>query len=255
MMLPLLPFLSAASIALLKPGSLPKSQMPSRNAERHLQRHTALKKTASTVLPLPDIPPLRLLRLKISLGRKLALASLLKPIPVKSFLYFAPSLAPPPPTTSNLANFPNCHTPVDYANHLSSHLQSYFSTQTRKPFRSTEKAQMNHIRTAHCNTLHSTFCSPFSSLELSTAISQLSTSTSSGPDQITYPLLTHLPHSALHFFYISSTFLGQRTPSRLPGSNQQSSPFSNRENPLIHLLHIDPFLSLPVPPNSSKEWF
>ena len=60
---------------------------------------------------------------------------------------------------------------------------------------------MNHIRTAHCNTLHSTFCSPFSSLELFTAISQLSTSTStsSGPDQIIYPLLSHLPQSALHF--------------------------------------------------------
>ena len=118
--------------------------------------------------------------------------------PVKSFLCFAPSLAPPSPTNSDLLNFPNCHTPVDCANHLSSHLQSHFSTQTPKPFRSTEKAQMNHIRTAHCNTLHSTFCSPFSSLELSTAISQLSTSTSSGPDQITYPLLTHLPQSALH---------------------------------------------------------
>ena len=103
------------------------------------------------------------------------------------------------PTTSDLPNFPNCHTPVDCANHLSSHLQSHFSTQTPKPFRSTEKAQMNHIRTAHCNTLHSTFCSPFSSLELSTAISQLSTSTPSGPDQITYPLLSHLPQSALHF--------------------------------------------------------
>ena len=58
---------------------------------------------------------------------------------------------------------------------------------------------MNTIRTAHCNTLHSTFCSPFSFLKLSTAISQLSTSTSSGPDQITYRLLTHLPQSALHF--------------------------------------------------------
>ena len=68
-----------------------------------------------------------------------------------------------------------------------SHLQSHFSTQTPKPFRSTEKAQMNIIRTAHCNTLHSTFCSLFSSLELSTAIFQLSTSTPSGPDQITYP--------------------------------------------------------------------
>ena len=42
---------------------------------------------------------------------------------------------------------------------------------------------MNKIRTAHCNALHSTFCSPFSSLELSTAISQFSTSTSSSPHQ------------------------------------------------------------------------
>ena len=61
------------------------------------------------------------------------------------------------PTTSDLPNFPNCHTPVDCANHLSLHLQSHFSTQIPKPFRSTEKAEMNHIRTAHCNTLHSTF--------------------------------------------------------------------------------------------------
>ena len=113
----------------------------------------------------------------------------------------------PSPNTSDLPNLPNCHTPVDCANHLSSHLQSHFSTQTPKAFRSTEKAQMNDIRTAHCNTLHSTFCSPFSSIELSTAISQLSTSTSSGPDQITYPLLSHLTQSALHFllyiFYLS----------------------------------------------------
>ena len=58
---------------------------------------------------------------------------------------------------------------------------------------------MKQIRTAHCNTLHSTFCSPFSSLELSTANSQLSTSTSSGLDQITYPLLSHLSQSTLNF--------------------------------------------------------
>ena len=71
---------------------------------------------------------------------------------------------------------------------------------------------MNHIRTAHCNTLHFTFCSPFSSLELSTAISQLSTSTSVGPDKITYPLLTHLPQSALHFLlYIFNLFWSTHT--------------------------------------------
>ena len=57
-MLPLLPFLSAASTALLKPGGLLKSQMPSQNVERHLQRHTVPKKTARTISPLLDIPPL-----------------------------------------------------------------------------------------------------------------------------------------------------------------------------------------------------
>ena len=102
-------------------------------------------------------------------------------------------------TSSDLSNFSSCHTLVDCANQLFSHLQSHFSTQTPKPFRSTEKIHMSTIRTAHCNTLHSTFCSPFSSLKLSTAISQLSTSTSLGPDQITYSLLTHLPQSARHF--------------------------------------------------------
>ena len=96
MMLPLLPFLSAASTALLKPGGLLKSQMPSQNAERHLQRHTVPKKTASTISLLPDIPPLRFQRLKPSHGRTLALAFLLKPVPAKSFLYFTQSLAPPP---------------------------------------------------------------------------------------------------------------------------------------------------------------
>ena len=44
--------------ALLKHGGLLKSQMPLQNAERHLQRHTVPKKTASTISPLADIPPL-----------------------------------------------------------------------------------------------------------------------------------------------------------------------------------------------------
>ena len=39
-------------------GIFAMSQMSSRNAERHLQRHTVSKKTASTISPLPDIPPL-----------------------------------------------------------------------------------------------------------------------------------------------------------------------------------------------------
>jgi len=44
--------------------------------------------------------------------------------------------------------------------------------------------------------LRNTFCSPFTTKELTNAISKLSTSTASGPDFIAYLLLTHLPPSA-----------------------------------------------------------
>ena len=58
---------------------------------------------------------------------------------------------------------------------------------------------MNELRKASCedaSSLHNSFCSPFSLNELSTAISNLSSSTASGPDQIAYPLLKHLPEPA-----------------------------------------------------------
>ena len=48
--LPLLPFPSATSIALPKPGGFLKLQTPLRNAEKHSQRHTVLEKTARTIL-------------------------------------------------------------------------------------------------------------------------------------------------------------------------------------------------------------
>ena len=58
---------------------------------------------------------------------------------------------------------------------------------------------MNELRKASCedaSSLHNSFCSPFSLAELSTAICKLSSSTASGPDQIAYPLLKHLPEPA-----------------------------------------------------------
>ena len=48
-----------------------------------------------------------------------------------------------------------------------------------------------------CNLFQSTLCSPFTSLKLSSAISQLSNSMFSGPDRIIYRLLTHFPQSGL----------------------------------------------------------
>ena len=58
---------------------------------------------------------------------------------------------------------------------------------------------MNELRKASCedaSSLHNSFCSPFCLTELSTAICNLSSFTASGPDQITYPLLKHLPEPA-----------------------------------------------------------
>ena len=101
-----------------------------------------------------------------------------KTCPSQIFSLLCSISGPPSSSSSDLPNFPSCHTPVDCANQLSTHLQSHFSTQTPKPFYSTEKAHMNKIRSAHCNTLHLALCLPFSSLELSSAISQLSNSTS-----------------------------------------------------------------------------
>ena len=58
---------------------------------------------------------------------------------------------------------------------------------------------MNELRKASCknaSSLHNSFCSPSPFAELSTAICKLSSSTASGPDQIAYPLLKHLPEPA-----------------------------------------------------------
>ena len=54
--------------------------------------------------------------------------------PSKVFFLLRSISGSPSPITSDLSNLPNCHTPVDCANHLPSHLQSHFSTQTPKPF-------------------------------------------------------------------------------------------------------------------------
>ena len=89
---------------------------------------------------------------------------------------------------------------------------------------------MNEVRSAHCNLLRPTFCSLFTSLELSLAISQFSNSTSSGPNRITYLLLTYPPQSGLQFLLHIFTLFW----SHLPGNNRPSSPFLNQANFLTH---------------------
>ena len=101
--------------------------------------------------------------------------------------------------TSQDPSFPDCTSPLDTANHYASYLRSHVSQATPRSSRRAERQFMNELRKASCedaSSLHNSFCSPFSLAELSSAISNLSSSTASGPDQIAYPLLKHLPEPA-----------------------------------------------------------
>ena len=101
--------------------------------------------------------------------------------------------------TSQDPSFPGCSSPLDTANHYASYLRSHLSQATPRTSRRAERQFMNELRKASCEDvsyLHNSFCSPFSLANLSTAISKLSSSTTSGPDQIAYPLLMHLPEPA-----------------------------------------------------------
>ena len=86
---------------------------------------------------------------------------------MKSFLYFAPSQVPLPPHPHLISPISQAIIPLwtVQTNQLSAHLQSHFSIQTPKSFHTSEKIHMNKIKSAHCNLLHPTFCSPFTSLE------------------------------------------------------------------------------------------
>ena len=101
--------------------------------------------------------------------------------------------------TSQDSSFPDCTCPLDTANHFASYLRSRLSQATPRSSCRAERQFMNELRKASCedaSSLHNSFCSPFSLTELSTAISNFSSSTASGPDQIAYPLLKHLPEPA-----------------------------------------------------------
>ena len=101
--------------------------------------------------------------------------------------------------TSQDPSFPGCTSPLDTANHYASYLRLHLSQATPRTLRKAKRQFMNELRKASCedaSSLHNSFCSPFSLTELSTAICNLSSSTTSGPDQIAYPLLKHLPEPA-----------------------------------------------------------
>ena len=147
--------------------------------------------------------------------------------------------------TSQDPSFPGCTSLLDTANHYASYLHSHLSQATPHTLRRAERQFMNELRKASCENasfLHNLFYSPFSLADLSSAICKLSSSLASGPDQIAYPLLKHLPKPA-QLLLLISTGPGPLILSPLVGNLPLSSPFTNLENPLPLHPPSAPFLS------------
>ena len=200
-MLPNLPFLSAASNAILKPGGL-------------LRWKKRLVKDARLSLPLTEDR-----QAYISASRRASsvtakakaeawqtacssLSPRSNPKSVHSFLrYIAGS-------SSSSPNFPNCSSPRESASVYAAYLRSHFSVSQPKALRSRARGYLTELRRATCSEeSHSSFCSSFSLAEFHAAASNLSSSTATGPDKVAYPMLKHLPRSGmdflLHIFNVS----------------------------------------------------
>ena len=193
-MRPNLPFLSAASNALLKPGGLLRwnkrlvkdaglSLLLRSDEDR--QAYFSASRRASSVIAKAE-------------AWQTTCTSLL-PKSVHSLLS---SIA------GSSSSFPNCSSPRESASVYAAYLRSHFSVSQRKALRSRARSYLTELRRATCSVeFHSSFCSPFSPAEFFAAASNLSTSTATGPDKVAYPMLKHLPHSGmdllLHIFNLS----------------------------------------------------
>ena len=139
--------------------------------------------------------------------------------------------------TSKDPSFPGCSSPLDTANHYASYLRSHLSQATPRTSHGAERQFMNELRKVSCedaSSLRNSFCSTFSLTELSTAISKLSSSTASGPDQIVYPLLNHLPEPAQLLFlslfnrsWSSHTFPSSSKPTTIIPIHKPGKPTSS----------------------------
>ena len=189
-MRPNLPFLSAASNALLKPGGLLRWKKQLVKDARLSLPLTEVMKIARLTSPLLDAPRQSSPRpwLWLRHGRRLALFSHLSLTLNLYTLFFALSLALLPPLLTVLLP----------ASVYAAYLRSHFSVSQPKVLRS--RAYLSELRRATCSEeSHSSFCSPFSFAEFLAAASNLSSSSATGPDKVVYPMLKHLPRSGMDF--------------------------------------------------------
>ena len=198
-MRPNLPFLLAASNAILKPGGL-------------LRWKKQLVKNARLSLPLTEV--MKITRLICASRRASSVIAKAKAEAWQSIcsslsLKFNPKsvdsllrpVASSPSSSSSSANFPNCSSPRESsASVYAAYLRSHFSVSQPKTLRSRARGYLSELCQASCpEESHSSFCSPLSPTEFLAAASSLSSSTVTGPDKVAYPMLK-APSSLWHGF-------------------------------------------------------
>ena len=161
-MRPNLPFLSAASNALLKPGGLLRwKKWLVKDAGLSLALTEVMKIARLTSPPL-DARRRSLPRPRLRHGRRLALLSHLSLTLNLYTLSFALSLALLP-RLPPLLTFPNCSSPRESASVYAAYLRSHFSVSQPKALRSRARGYLSELRRATCSVeFHSSFCSRFS---------------------------------------------------------------------------------------------
>ena len=186
-----LPFLSAASNAVLKP-------------DRSLKRKKRLVKDVRLSLPLTEVMKIARLTFRLSNVPRLSLprplawqttcSSLSPKSNPKSIYFFLTG------SSSSSLDFLKCSSPRESASVYTAYLRSHFSVSQPKALGSRARSYHSELRRATCpEESHSCFCFSFSPTEFLAAVSNLSSSTAACPNKVAYPMQKHLPRSGMDF--------------------------------------------------------
>ena len=97
------------------------------------------------------------------------------------------SIAGSSSSSSFSPNFPNRSSPKESALVYAAYLRSHLSISQPKVLCSRSRGDLSELRRATCpEESHLSFCSPFSPTEFHAAVSNLSSSTATGPDKVAY---------------------------------------------------------------------
>ena len=167
---------------------------------------TEVMKIAKLTFLLLDVPRQSLPRPRPKHGRRFALLF----HPNQTQKLYTTLLRSIIGSSSSSPNFPNCFSPRESASVYAAYLRSHFSVSQPKTLYSRARDYLSELcQATFPEESHSFFYSPFSPTEFLAAASNLFSSTATGPDKVSYPMLKDLPRSGidflLHIFNLSWT--------------------------------------------------